>query len=72
MATMLRTYADHPVGPQSMAAATGIPVITITEHIEPWLMKAGLLRRTRRGRELTDHGRAFTLAQQAAVLDGEP
>ncbi len=72
MATMLRSYADHPVGPQSMAAATGIPVITITEHIEPWLMKAGLLRRTRRGRELTDHGKAFTLAQQAAVLEGEP
>jgi hypothetical protein len=46
MHTMLKSYADHPVGPQSMAAATGIPVITITEQIEPWLMKAGLLRRT--------------------------
>jgi Holliday junction DNA helicase RuvB len=59
LTTMLRSYADQPVGPQSMAAATGIPVITITEHIEPWLLKAGLLRRTRRGRELTEHGRKF-------------
>ena len=46
-----------------MSAATGIPVVTITNHIEPWLMKAGLLRRTRRGRELTDAGKAFLAAQ---------
>ena len=52
MTTMLTVYAHQPVGPQSMSAATGIPVVTITNHIEPWLMKAGLLRRTRQGREL--------------------
>ena len=62
MTTMLKSYADQPVGPQSMSAATGIPVVTITNHIEPWLMKAGLLRRTRRGRELTDDGKAFLAA----------
>ena len=62
MQTMLRSYADQPVGPQSMSAATGISVVTITEQIEPWLMKAGLLRRTRRGRELTAQGKWF-LAQ---------
>ncbi len=59
MTTMLTAYADQPVGPQSMSAATGIPVVTITNHIEPWLMKAGLLRRTRRGRELTAAGKAL-------------
>jgi Holliday junction DNA helicase RuvB len=79
MHTMQRSYAEHPVGPQSMAAATGIPVITITEQIEPWLMKAGLLRRTRRGRELTEQGRAFLrgpidLSASVAplALEGEP
>ena len=76
MQTMLKSYADHPVGPQSMAAATGIPVITITEQIEPWLMKAGLLRRTRRGRELTEQGKDFlrgALALSAQpLLEGEP
>ena len=65
MTTMLRSYADYPVGPQSMAAATGISVVTITEQIEPWLMKAGLLRRTRRGRELTEQGRHFMARFQA-------
>ena len=76
MQTMLKSYADHPVGPQSMAAATGIPVVTITEQIEPWLMKAGLLRRTRRGRELTEQGKDFlrgSLALSAhPMLEGEP
>ena len=66
MTTMLKSYADQPVGPQSMSAATGIPVVTITNHIEPWLMKAGLLRRTRRGRELTDDGKAFLAAPPAS------
>ncbi len=68
MTTMLRSYADHPVGPQSMAASTGISVVTITEQIEPWLMKASLLRRTRRGRELTEQGRQFITRYQAGSL----
>jgi Holliday junction DNA helicase RuvB len=74
MQTMLKSYADSPVGPQSMAAATGIPVVTITNQIEPWLMKAGFLRRTRRGRELTEEGRALVAAKTkpAVVLTGEP
>jgi Holliday junction resolvasome RuvABC ATP-dependent DNA helicase subunit len=57
-----------------MAAATGIPVVTITNQIEPWLMKAGFLRRTRRGRELTEEGRALVAAKTkpVVVLDGEP
>jgi Holliday junction resolvasome RuvABC ATP-dependent DNA helicase subunit len=63
MNTMLTVYAQQPVGPQSMSAATGIPVVTITNHIEPWLMKAGLLRRTRQGRELTEQGQALIRTQ---------
>ena len=72
MQTMLKSYADHPVGPQSMSAATGISVVTITEQIEPWLMKAGLLRRTRRGRELTEHGKWFVTRQRPPVFADEP
>jgi len=75
MTTMLTAYADQPVGPQSMSAATGIPVVTITNHIEPWLMKAGLLRRTRRGRELTDAGKALIQPTRSArdpTFDDEP
>ena len=68
MTTMLKSYADHPVGPQSMAAATGIPVVTIIEQIEPWLMKAGLLRRTRQGRELTEQGKQFITRYHAGSL----
>jgi holliday junction DNA helicase RuvB len=63
MTTMHTAYADQPVGPQSMSAATGIPVVTIVNHIEPWLMKAGLLRRTRQGRELTEQGKALIRTQ---------
>ncbi|MBS0621961.1 MAG: Holliday junction branch migration DNA helicase RuvB [Verrucomicrobia bacterium] len=57
---ILTTIIDHhqggPVGLGTIAAAIGEESSTIEEVYEPYLMMRGLLRRTPRGREVTQQG----------------
>ncbi len=48
------TYNRGPVGIEAIAASLNEEVDTIQDVIEPYLLKIGFLRRTSRGRELTD------------------
>lgn len=48
------TYKRGPVGIEAIAASLNEEVDTIQDVIEPYLLKIGFLRRTSRGRELTD------------------
>ncbi len=54
---LLTAMAEHhgggPVGLQTMAATISEPVETIEDVVEPYLIQAGLLARTSRGRLLT-------------------
>lgn len=63
----LRVLHDHykggPVGPKALAASTGLDLATIESTIEPWLMRSGLLIRTRKGRALTEAGRDHVLTE---------
>ena len=56
LAALAQTYNGGPVGPRSLAASTGFDEATVTQAIEPWLLRAGLLARTRLGRRLTRQG----------------
>jgi Holliday junction DNA helicase RuvB len=47
-------YSGGPVGIEALAATLNEEVDTIVDVIEPYLLKIGFLRRTPRGRELTD------------------
>ncbi len=47
-------YKGGPVGVESLAATLNEEVDTIMDVVEPYLLKVGLLRRTSRGRELTE------------------
>ena len=47
-------YQGGPVGIETLAATLNEEVDTIMDVIEPFLLKTGFLRRTARGRELTD------------------
>ena len=47
-------YKGGPVGIEALAATLNEEVDTIVDVIEPYLLKIGFLRRTPRGRELTD------------------
>ncbi|MGE5279741.1 MAG: Holliday junction DNA helicase RuvB C-terminal domain-containing protein, partial [Deltaproteobacteria bacterium] len=60
--TILATYQGGPVGIEALAATLSEEPDTIIDTIEPFLLKAGLLKRTARGREATETARAHLRA----------
>jgi len=80
---LLTAMAEHhgggPVGLQTMAATISEPVETIEDVVEPYLIQAGLLARTSRGRLLTATGwthlgltppaEALTASSQPGLFD---
>ncbi|MBL7068733.1 MAG: Holliday junction branch migration DNA helicase RuvB [Candidatus Omnitrophica bacterium] len=55
--TILDFYNGGPVGIESLAATLNEESDTIVDMVEPFLLKAGFLKRTPRGRELTSLAR---------------
>jgi holliday junction DNA helicase RuvB len=57
---LLKTIDQHynggPVGIEALAATLNEEVDTLVDVIEPFLLKSGFLRRTSRGRELSERG----------------
>ena len=51
--TLIRNYQGGPAGVDTLAAAISEDAVTIEEIYEPFLMQAGLLQRTHRGRVAT-------------------
>ena len=51
--TIFLNYNGGPVGLEALAATLNEEVDTLEDVVEPYLLKAGLLRRTPRGREAT-------------------
>lgn len=51
--TIISVYQGGPVGIESLAATLNEESDTIVDTIEPYLLKAGFLKRTSRGREVT-------------------
>jgi Holliday junction DNA helicase RuvB len=56
--TIATTYRGGPVGIEAVAATLGEESDTLVDVVEPYLLQAGLLARTRRGRQLTIEGAA--------------
>lgn len=50
-------YSGGPVGIEALAATLNEETDTLVDVVEPYLLKAGFLRRTGRGRELTEAAR---------------
>jgi Holliday junction DNA helicase RuvB len=55
--TVTGVYGGGPVGIEALAATLNEEPDTIIDTVEPYLLKAGLLKRTARGRETTDAAR---------------
>lgn len=51
--TILETYLGGPVGVESLAASLNEEIDTLVDTVEPYLLKAGYLKRTSRGRVAT-------------------
>lgn len=54
---IMEDYGGGPVGIEALSATMNEEVDTIADVVEPYLLKAGFLRRTSRGREITDKAR---------------
>ena len=55
--TIQKIYQGGPVGIETLAATLNEEPDTIMDTIEPYLLKAGFLKRTPRGREVTSLAR---------------
>ncbi|MBN1587397.1 MAG: Holliday junction branch migration DNA helicase RuvB [Candidatus Omnitrophica bacterium] len=51
--TLIRVYDGGPVGVESLAATLNEETDTLSDVLEPYLLKAGFLKRTPRGRQVT-------------------
>ena len=65
---ILKAYNGGPVGLEALASSLNEEPDTIEDVVEPYLLMAGLLRRTPRGRELTDEGRRCAGAGQESLF----
>ena len=54
LAVLHNNYGGGPVGIETLAATLNEEVDTLVDVIEPYLLKIGFLKRTPRGRELTE------------------
>ncbi len=54
MRVMAEDYGNGPVGLKPLSAALAEDVITLEDFIEPYLVRIGFIRRTARGRMLTE------------------
>lgn len=52
--TMIEKFNGGPVGLSTLAASTAEDVVTIEDMYEPFLMRAGLIKRTPKGRVVTE------------------
>lgn len=53
LSTIIEHYDGGPVGIQTLSAALGEEASTLSDVHEPYLMMKGLIKRTKRGREVT-------------------
>jgi len=62
--------SDDAVGVETLATALGESVETLTESIEPFLLRQGYISRTPRGRTATEKARTI-LAEQTSTTGGQ-
>lgn len=68
--TIVEKFNGGPVGVESIASVIGEEVTTIEDVYEPYLLQTGLLKRTSRGRVVTDKGyKHLNLNYQNSLFD---
>lgn len=56
LTTLADIYQGGPAGPKAIAASAGLDTTTVEAVVEPWLVRAGFVARTKRGRRMTRKG----------------
>ena len=70
METILRVFHGGPAGVEAIAHTLNTAIDTLTDEVEPFLLRSELVVRTPRGRKLTAKGYAHLGATPAAALNG--
>ena len=68
---IIERYNGGPVGAETLAISVGEAVDTLEDYYEPYLIQAGLLQRTSRGRVVTGPGYKHLGLQKPAAVPGE-
>jgi len=69
---IMEHFAGGPVGIQNLAVSLGEELDTIEDVVEPFLIQAGLLKRTPRGREVTPRAWGHLGLEPPATAGPEP
>jgi holliday junction DNA helicase RuvB len=56
LTTIVKTFGGGPAGVQAIGHSVNIPVDTLEDEVEPFLLRLGLIQRTPRGRVITADG----------------
>ena len=56
LATLIRVYKGGPAGVEAIAATMNISVDTLSDYVEPYLLRIGFFTRTSRGRSVPSEG----------------
>ncbi|MFP6765823.1 MAG: Holliday junction DNA helicase RuvB C-terminal domain-containing protein, partial [Planctomycetaceae bacterium] len=56
LTTIISIFAGGPAGVQAIGHSLNIPVDTLEDEVEPFLLRLGLIQRTPRGRVITAAG----------------
>ena len=68
LSSMLQYFQGGPVGIDTLAAVLGEETDTIEDFHEPFLIQQGLIRKTARGRILTDKAQSYLVERNKKVL----
>jgi holliday junction DNA helicase RuvB len=71
LTTLVNVFAGGPAGIQALAHTLNIPVDTLEDEVEPFLLRIGFLLRTPRGRMIVDAALRHLNLTLAAPTDGQ-
>jgi Holliday junction DNA helicase RuvB len=69
--TIMKVYNGGPVGLDAVASSLNEETDTIEDVVEPYLLLAGFIRRTSRGREITSKGREYLGVKPAKTKEDD-
>jgi Holliday junction DNA helicase RuvB len=69
---IIERYSGGPVGAETLAISVGEAVDTLEDYYEPYLIQAGLLQRTPRGRMVTEAAYRHLGLKPAPSKGGDP
>jgi Holliday junction DNA helicase RuvB len=72
LTTLIRVFGGGPAGVEAIAATMNIATDTLTDEVEPYLLRRGFVVRSSRGRQVTQEALAHVKMELAGPGDAQP